>query len=172
MRGAAASATRLAEPASPLAVQARSGAAAAGRILISAAILAALYLILFGAPLDLFVTSFRPTGQRWAIVGIEFAAVALAFTAEERLARGLGAPRFGYTLIKLAFVVSLLGGVALNLSKLFFLLIVAPVVVVLFVFFGFLNRAAFARTRSGAVAALGAAVALGYAIAVTFPMVD
>lgn len=145
---------------------------ALGRILVSAAILAALYLILFGAPLDLFVTSFRPTGQRWLIVAIEFAAVALAFTAEERLARGLSAPRFGYTLVKLAFVVSLLGAVALNLSKLFFLLIVAPVVVVLFVCFGFLNRAAFVRTRTAAVGALGSALALGYAIAVTFPMVD
>ena len=148
------------------------GRGSASRILLSAAILAALYLILFGLPLDLFVTSFRPTGLRWAIVPVEIAAVALAFTAEERLARGIGAPRFAYTLIKLAFVVSLLGAVALNLSKLFFLLIVAPVVVVLFVFFGFLNRAAFARTRAGAVGALGAAVALGYAIAVTFPMVD
>jgi dienelactone hydrolase len=150
----------------------RRGGRNALRILLSAAILAALYLILFGLPLDLFVTSFRPTGLRWAIVPVEIAAVALAFTAEERLARGVGAPRFAYTLIKLAFVVSLLGAVALNLSKLFFLLIVAPVVVVLFVFFGFLNRAAFARTRAGAVGALGAAVALGYAIAVTFPMVD
>jgi hypothetical protein len=55
---------------------------------------------------------------------------------------------------------------------LFFLLIVAPVVAILFVAFGFLNRAAFTRTRVGAVGGLGAALALGYAIAVTFPMVD
>jgi hypothetical protein len=163
---------RGAEASTPLTLSPQARRGSASRILLSAAILAALYLILFGLPLDLFVTSFRPTGLRWAIVPVEIAAVALAFTAEERLARGVGAPRFAYTLIKLAFVVSLLGAVALNLSKLFFLLIVAPVVVVLFVFFGFLNRAAFVRTRAGAVGALGAAVALGYAIAVTFPMVD
>ena len=134
--------------------------------------LAALYLIAFGAPLDLYVTSFRPVGQRWGLIPVEFAAVALAFTAEERLARGTDAPRFGYAALKIGFVVSLILAIALNPMRLFFLAIVAPVVAVLFVAFGFLNRAAYLRTRTPLAGALGAALALAYAISVTFPMVE
>jgi hypothetical protein len=155
----------------PAASSAWKGEGVAG-VLASAVALGALYLVVFGAPLDIYVTSFWPTGQRWAIVLVEVAAVALAFTAEERLVRGLGAPRFGYALVKLAFVVTLVAAIALNPRRLFFLAIVAPVVAILFVAFGFLNRAAFNRTHVAAVGALGAAIGLGYAIAVTFPMVD
>ena len=92
--------------------------------------------------------------------------------AEERLARGQGAPRFAYAALKLGFVVSLIAAIALNPMRLFFLAIVAPVVAALFVAFGFLNRAAYRRTQAPLVGALGAALALAYAICVTFPMVE
>ena len=144
----------------------------AGFTALAVALLAGLYLLLFGAPLDLYVTSFWPTGPRWPLVPLEIAAVALAFAAEERLARGLAAPRLGYTTLKLGFVISLIAAIALNPQRLFFLAIVAPVVAILFVGFGFINRAAYKRTLSPYVGALGTAVALGVAIAVTFPMVD
>jgi dienelactone hydrolase len=142
------------------------------RVLLAGAALAALYLIGFGVPLDLYVTSFRPVGLRWWLIPVEFAAVALAFAAEERLARGEGAPRLAYTALKVGFVVSLIEAIALNPMRLFFLAIVAPVVAVLFVAFGFLNRAAYARTHAPLAGALGAALALAYAISVTFPMVQ
>jgi dienelactone hydrolase len=142
-----------------------------GAVLVGVA-LAALYLIAFGVPLDLYVTSFRPVGSRWWLIPVEFAAVALAFSAEERLARGENAPRLAYTALKLGFVVSLILAIALNPMRLFFLAIVAPVVAVLFVAFGFLNAAAYKRTRAPLAGALGAALALAFAISVTFPMVE
>ncbi len=141
-------------------------------VLVAGVALAALYLFAFGVPLDIYVTSFWPVGQRWALIPVEALAVALAFSAEERLARGERAPRFAYSALKLGFVVSLIAAIALNPMRLFFLAIVAPVVAVLFVAFGFLNRAAYRRTLSPYVGALGAAGALAYAICVTFPMVE
>jgi hypothetical protein len=142
------------------------------RAAVAGALVAALYFILLGLPLDTWVTSFWPVGRRWALIPIEFAAVALAFTAEETLARGPGAPRFGYFLLKLGFVASLIAAIALNPQRLFFLAIVAPVVAILFTGFGFIHRGAFKRTHAPTVAALGSALALAYAISVTFPMVD
>jgi dienelactone hydrolase len=141
-------------------------------VLVAGVALAAFYLIAFGVPLDLYVTSFWPVGRRWALIPVEAVAVALAFTAEERLARGEGAPRLAYAALKLGFVVSLIAAIALNPVRLFVLAIVAPVVAALFVAFGFLNRAAFTRTRAPLAGALGAALALAYAISVTFPMVE
>ena len=99
---------------------------------------------------------------------LETLAVALAFSAEERLARGEAGPRFAYSTLKLGFIVLLIAAIALNPMRLFFLALVAPVVAVLFVAFGFLNRAAYRRT----LAPLAAALALAYAISVTFPMVE
>jgi dienelactone hydrolase len=150
----------------------RFEAPALARAFVCGLVLAGLYLLLIGAPLDAWVTSFWPVGRRWALIPIEFAAVALAFTAEERLARGQGAPRLAYFLLKLGFVVSLVAAIALNPQRLFFLAIVAPVVAILFTGFGFINRGAFKRTHAPAVAAFGSALALAYAISVTFPMVD
>jgi dienelactone hydrolase len=140
---------------------------------IAAAGLVAAYIIIaIGWPLDAFVTSFAPGGIRWALIPIEFGAIALAFTAEERLARGSGVPRFAYTICKIAFVASLALAILLNPTRLFFLAIIVPVVTMLFVLFGLVNRWAFGRTRHAMVGALGTAFALAWAISVTFPLVD
>jgi len=141
-------------------------------VIVAAGLVAAYIIIAIGWPLDAFVTSFAPGGMRWALIPIEFAAIALAFTAEERFARGPFAPRFAYTICKIAFVMSLALAVALNPRRLFFLAIIASVVTVLFVLFGLINRWAFARTRHAMVGALGTAFALAWAISVTFPLVD
>jgi dienelactone hydrolase len=142
------------------------------RAIAAAGLVGAYIIIAIGWPLDAFVTSFAPGGIRWALIPIEFAAIALAFTAEERLARGSGAPRFAYTICKIAFVVSLALAILLNPTRLFFLAIIVPVVTVLFVLFGLVDRWAFARTRHAMVGALGTAFALAWAISVTFPLVD
>jgi len=139
---------------------------------VAAALVAAYIIIAIGWPLDAFVTSFAPSGMRWALIPIEFAAIALAFTAEERFARGAGPPRFAYTICKISFVVSLALAILLNPGRLFFLAIIVPVVTVLFVLFGLVNRWAFSRTQHAMVGALGTAFALAWAISVTFPLVD
>jgi dienelactone hydrolase len=142
------------------------------RTIIAAGLVASYIIIAIGWPLDTFVTSFAAGGMRWALIPLVFAAIALAFTAEESFARDSGAPRFAYTISKIAFVVSLALAILLNPTRLFFLAIIVPVVTLLFVLFGLVNRWAFARTRHAMVGALGTAFALAWAISVTFPLVD
>jgi hypothetical protein len=74
-------------------------------------------------------------------------------------------------LTKLLFLFSLLAAVALNLSALFFLIIIVPAILVLFVLYGLLSGWVYARTRHPAVAAVANAIAFACAVAVTFPLV-
>ena len=138
---------------------------------LSALALAAYYIVALGAPIDAYVTSFTPTGVRWALIAAMFAGAAPYFLADEWLTRGAGAARGAYPFTKLCFLVSLGIAVALNPQKLFFLAIIAPVMLVLFVVYGLVSRWVAARTGDPRVSALGAAAGLAWAIAVTFPIV-
>ena len=100
-----------------------------------------------------------------------FVGTSLYFLTDEWLTRGAGAARGGYAFSKACFLASLLGAVALNPTKLFFLIIIVPVILVLFVVYGLVNRWIYRRVNDPRAAALGAAAALAWAIAVTFPIV-
>ena len=139
--------------------------------LAPALILAIYYILGLGAPIDAFVTSFMPSGVRWLIIAPLFVATALYFLCDEWLTRGEGAARGGYAFSKLCFIGSLLGAVALNPQKLFFLIIIVPVIFIFFVVYGLISRWTYGRTRDPRVAALGNAAGLAFAIAVTFPIV-
>lgn len=141
------------------------------RVWLPAAGVAAFYLVGMGLPLDAYVTSFAPSGARFAIVPVMFASVAIYLVAEEWMLRGLKPARGGYAFSKFCFILSLAIAVALNPRRLFFLVIIAVVIVLLFAVFGLVNRWVYSRTNDPRVGALGAALALAYAIAVTFPIV-
>lgn len=142
-----------------------------GRVAFPAACVTAFFLFAMGWPIDAFVTSFAPVGARWAIIPIMFASVAAYLVAEEWMLRGAAPARGGYAFSKFCFVLSLAIAIALNPRRLFFLAIIAIVIILLFVIFGLVNRWVYARTNDPRVGALGAAFALAYAIAVTFPVV-
>jgi pimeloyl-ACP methyl ester carboxylesterase len=154
---------------------ARSGAPKARtdwrRPLVPALFLAAWYILGLGAPIDAFVTSFMPSALRWVIIAPMFVATALYFLCDEWLTRGEGAAQGGYAFSKLCFIASLLGAVALNPQKLFFLIIIVPVIFIFFIVYGLVSRWTYARTGDPRVAALGNAAGLAFAIAVTFPIV-
>ena len=133
--------------------------------------LAIYYILGLGAPIDAFVTSFMPSGVRWLLIAPLFGATALYFLCDEWLTRGEGAARGGYAFSKICFIASLLGAVALNPQKLFFLIIIVPVIFIFFVVYGLISRWTYGRTRDPRVAALGNAAGLAFAIAVTFPIV-
>lgn len=101
-------------------------------LFLSALELAAFYIVALGAPIDAYVTSFTPTGVRWALIPAMFCGAAPYFLADEWLNRGIGAARGGYPFTKLCFLVSLGIAVALNPQKLFFLAIIVPVMLVLY----------------------------------------
>ena len=139
--------------------------------LAPALVLAVYYILGLGAALDAFVTSFMPSGVRWLLIAPMFLATAWYFLCDEWLTRGAGAARGGYAFSKLCFIVSLLGAVALNPERLFFLIIIVPVIFIFFLVYGLVSRWAYGSTGDPRVAALGNATGLAWAIAVTFPIV-
>jgi hypothetical protein len=72
---------------------------------------------------------------------------------------------------KAAFILSLAIAVALDFERLFFLIIIVPVIILFFVFFGVVSGWVYARTRNPLVAGLANAVAIAWAIGVVFPLV-
>jgi pimeloyl-ACP methyl ester carboxylesterase len=134
--------------------------------------LAAYYILALGLPIDSYVTSFMPTPLRAPFILAMFCGTAPYFLADEWLVRGIDAARWGYAFTKFCFLLSLVIAVSLNLQKLFFLIIIVPVILVLFVIYGLVSGWVYSRTHDPRVAALGNALALAWAIAVTFPVVS
>jgi hypothetical protein len=71
----------------------------------------------------------------------------------------------------LAFLLSLVLAIALNPQRLFFLAIIVPAILLLFVIYGLFSRWTSARTASPAVAAVANALAFAWFVALTFPLV-
>jgi dienelactone hydrolase len=132
----------------------------------------AYYAVGLGLPIDAFVTSIAPSSLRWLLIPVMFGSVVAYFLADEWLTRGPAAATGGYVFSKVCIVVSLGIAVALNPFKLFFLIIIVPVICVFFTVFGWISRWAYARTGDPRVAALGNAAALAWSICATFPVVS
>ena len=124
-----------------------------------------------GAALDLTVTSFWPVGERVPLVAALAAGTLVYTVANEWLTRGAEAPRGAGVASKLLFAGSLVFAAVLDLERLFFLLIIVPVIVVFFVVYGLFAGWAYRRTRHPLPGALMNALVLAWAVAVTFPMV-
>jgi dienelactone hydrolase len=148
----------------------------AGRVLWSGFAIGALavtaYLTLaIALPLDRYVTCFVPgAGRVWLILAM-VPGTWVYFAADGWLTQGEGAPWGAPTLTKVLFLFSLMGAVALNLSQLFFLIIIIPAILVFFLVYGLIGGWVYRRTRHPLVGALGIGFALAWAIAVTFPVV-
>jgi hypothetical protein len=140
-------------------------------VAVVAVAVSAFYILVLGSPIDAYVTSFAPSGLRWPLIPAIFCGTALYFLADEWLTRGPQAASGGYAFTKLCFVLSLVIAVALNPQKLFFLVIIVPVIFVLFIVYGLVSKWVYARTGDPRAGALGAAIGLAWAIAVTFPIV-
>jgi hypothetical protein len=93
------------------------------------------------------------------------------FLADEWLTRDPAAPHGAYFVSKLCFLLSLVLAIALNLHRLFFLAIIVPAILLLFVVYGLFSRWAGRGTGHPAVAATANALAFGCFMAVTFPLV-
>jgi pimeloyl-ACP methyl ester carboxylesterase len=137
-------------------------------------VIAAVASIAFGFiaivwPIDSYVTSFVPNASRLVLFLAMLAGTLCFFLGDEWLTRGLGAAHGAYVASKVAFLVSLGMAVALDFERLFFLLIIIPVIVVFFVVYGLFSAWAYRATGHPFVAGTANAVAFAWAIAVTFP---
>ncbi len=150
---------------------------ASARIAVSRLVLAVLAIIVFnliaiGLPLDAYVFSFLPGVWRYSLIAIVFIGTLPYFIADEWLTRHCTPMRGSYALTKLCFLVSLVFAIALNLEKLFFLVIIVPVIILLFLIYGLFSAWIFRRTGNAFVAAAANAVLFAWFIAVTFPLVS
>jgi hypothetical protein len=103
------------------------------------------------------------------LVGVLLIGTLLFFLPDEWLTRGDGAARGSYAISKLAFLASLAIAVALDLERLFFLIIIVPVIGLFFIVYGLLSRWIYASTGHPLIAGVAAAIAFAWAIGVTFP---
>jgi dienelactone hydrolase len=119
---------------------------------------------------DSYFTSFVPSIARAPLLAVMLIGTLAFFLSTEWLTRGEGAARGGYVAAKLAFIVSLAIAVALDFERLFFLIIIVPLIVVFFVIYGLVSDWVYSRTRHPLVAGIATAIAFAWAIGVTFPL--
>lgn len=127
-------------------------------------------ILVFGGALDRYVASFWPIGARVPIV-LAIAVGALPFMLADSLATEAGrAPHWRAFAAHGAFILSLGAAVALDFKRLFFLLIIIPLIVLFFVIFGLMGGWAGRRTGSPSAVGIGLGLLLAWTIGVTFPM--
>ncbi len=157
------------------AVERGAGSVVSPSVSYPAMAVASLAMIAFGFvglvwPINQFVTSFVPGLERIAIVLAMLVGTLIYFLSDEWLTRGVGAARGAYLASKAAFLSSLGLAVALDFERLFFLVIIIPVIVLFFAVYGLLSRWAYRQTGHPFVGGLANAFAFAWAIGVTFPL--
>lgn len=125
----------------------------------------------FGYPIDGYVFSFYPISTRVPLMAAIACGTLIYFIADEWLTRGAQAKRGAYALTKFCFLLSLAIAVALNPQKLFFLAIIVPAILLLFLAFGLISQWSYRATRHPLPGAIANAAVFAWAIAVTFPMI-
>jgi len=138
---------------------------------VAAAAVIAYNILAFGLPLDAYVFSFLPIEPRIHLIAAIACGTVPYFLTAEWMAHGAQAPRGGYAFAKFCFLASLAAAVALNLHKLFFLIIIVPAILLLFLAFGLISNWSYKATNHPLPGALANAAIFAWAIAVTFPMV-
>ena len=125
-----------------------------------------------GIPVDRYVFNLWPAdGRGPLILALLAGTLAWAF-ADEALARHPQAPRLAYPITKALFIGSLVLAVALDLSRLFFLVIIIPAILVMFIVYGLISRCCLRATGSPWPGAIASALAFAWGIAVTFPAIS
>jgi hypothetical protein len=141
------------------------------RVAIAAAAVSAYNILAFGLPIDAYVFSFLPIPARLPLIVAIACGTLPYFIADEWLTSGRDSPAGAYALTKFCFLLSLAIAVALNPMKLFFLVIIVPAILLLFLALGLIRRWNYAATCHPLPGALANGALFAWAIAVTFPMI-
>ena len=126
-----------------------------------------LWCAVFSLGLDRYAANFWPTpGRLWIIAVLMIGAVPYMLADMVLTATASRLRRFG---VRLGFLVSLGFAVALDFNGLFFLMLIAPVLVLFYLVFGTMGRDV--SVRVGPVSAgLALGVVLAWALGVSFPL--
>ncbi|MEM6355654.1 MAG: alpha/beta hydrolase [Pseudomonadota bacterium] len=145
-------------------------------VVLSGLVAGVAVIAIFAITLDRYAFAFLPGTERLLLMPVLAVALLPWFLTDEWLTRGVPEGREGpgrrlwaYALTKLCFVLSLGIAVALDAERLFFLLIVAPVILVFFVIYGLISQRLAAVSASPVPAAIALSLALGWSIAASFP---
>ncbi|MGJ4965096.1 alpha/beta hydrolase [Bradyrhizobium sp. HKCCYLRH3061] len=142
-----------------------------GRVAWIAALAFAAYGIgIFGGALDRYVASFMPIPARLPIIAAIAAGAVPAMLADSLANQGGHAALWRTLWIRTAFLASLGSAVALDLRRLFFLLIIIPVIVLFFIVFGLIGGCVGRRTGSPMAEGIGLGLILAWSLGVSFPM--
>jgi hypothetical protein len=132
--------------------------------------LAAYGIVVLGGALDRYVASFWSIPSRLPIIGA-IAIGAVAYMLSDSLVTQGGRARLWRVLAaRGAFVASLGLAVALDFRRLFFLLIIIPVIALFFTIFGLMGGWVGRRTLSPGATGVALGLLLAWAIGVSFPM--
>ena len=142
-----------------------------GRGLLAGVMAAGFVAVALFFPVDRYLTNFWPgSAGRAIIIGAMAVGTFAFFWAVDWAGRGGG--RWASLVLKLGFLVSLAIAVGLDFERLFFLLIILPIVVIFFAIFGLLGWWVGGRTRHPLPGAVMAGFAFAWALGVTFPMLS
>ncbi len=123
----------------------------------------------FGLAIDSYAANFHPSAGRWAIL-LALALGAVPFMVADAVAsRGGAVPFWQRLVLRGAFFASLGIAIALDFDRLFFLALIAPIILLFFLIFGVMGR--WSAERGGPLASgLALGLILAWALGVTFPL--
>lgn len=151
-------------------VAAAAGAARTRRLVLAVVATSAWCLFAVGLPTGAWVSNFIPDLSRAPLIAALLLGTLPFFVVEEWATRGAGARSGLVFASRVAFIVSLMLAVAVNASQLFFLVIIIPVILLLFVVYGLFSEWAYRRTGHPLVGAVASALSFAWLIAVSFPV--
>ncbi len=126
-------------------------------------------LAVFGLVLDRYAANFFPIPERMVIIAALALGAVPFMVADALITDGGRVSLARRVLARLAFLISLACAVALDFEGLFFLIMIAPVIVLFYALFGLVGR--WVARRQGAMAAgLGLGLCLAWSLGVSFPM--
>jgi len=132
--------------------------------------LAAYGLLAFGGVLDRYVASFLPHAGRLPIMAVILPGAVLAMLGDALLQEAGRARWWKRWIVRIGFLLSLAIAVALDFERLFFLIIILPVIILFYASFGLMGRWVGRQTGSIWAMGVGLGLVLGWALAVTFPL--
>lgn len=142
-----------------------------GRVAWLSALAFAVYgIFVFGGALDRYVASFMPVADRLPIIGAIAAGAIATMTADSLATEAGRASFFRVILARGCFLASLAAAVALDFERLFFLIMIIPIILLYFILFGLMGGWVGRRTHSPAATGLALGLILAWSLGVSFPL--